>query len=358
MLVAALFPPQVRDWALPTEGALTPQAVRRVAREAALQTDEKAAQALSEDWGLKLDGRQLNRWAFRIGSRLQAERDAEVTASESGQRPPVPENPSALLVIGPDGGRVQMEEKDPETCSRWREDKVLTVTSYVPGDGHKNDPEPLVTTHVASMAKTEEFGRIARVEAERRGWKYAAQVLNIADCGNWIDPLVEREFPGSERIADWSHAKEHLYACGRAMSDGKQSVKAQARAKHWTDLLWDGKTAEVIACLKHCAQELGAPQLQDGPDHPRRVIAQNVGYFEKNQAHMKYPKYRAKGWPIGSGNTEAGVKQFNKRVKGTEQFWSMEGVEAILCLRGLWLSQDDRWAAYWRRRPAYLKRVA
>jgi len=38
------------------------------------------------------------------------------------------------------------------------------------------------------------------------------------------------------------------------------------------------------------------------------------------------------------GNTEAGVKQFNKRVKGTEQFWSEDGVEAILCLRGLWLS--------------------
>lgn len=358
MPATVLFPPQRRDWALPTEGALTPQAIRRVAREATQNTDDKAAQALNEDWGINLDGKQINRWAFRLGLRLQEERDAEVTASESGQRPEVPENPPILLIIGPDGGRVQMEEKDAETGSRWREDKVLTVTSYVPGDGKEKKPEPLVTTHVASMAKTEEFGRIARVEAERRGWKYALKALAIADCGNWIDPLLEREFPDIERIADWSHAKEHLYECGRALSEGKHTPEARARAEYWTDLLWDGKVADVISHLKHCSQELGKPRKQDGRDHPRRTLAQNVGYFEKNQSHMNYPEYRAKGWPIGSGNTEAGVKQFNKRVKGTEQFWSPEGVEAILCLRGLWLSQDSRWSAYWRNRPAYMKKVA
>jgi len=66
----------------------------------------------------------------------------------------------------------------------------------------------------------------------------------------------------------------------------------------------------------------------------------------------------SEGWPIGSGNTEAGVKQFNKRVKGTEQFWSEDGVEAILCLRGLWLSQDERWVVYWKNWPAYLKTAA
>ncbi len=58
---------------------------------------------------------------------------------------------------------------------------------------------------------------------------------------------------------------------------------------------------------------------------------------------MNYPRYRAKGWPIGSGVTESGVKLFNKRVKGTEQFWSRGGGEAILALRALRLSQDGRW---------------
>jgi hypothetical protein len=95
---------------------------------------------------------------------------------------------------------------------------------------------------------------------------------------------------------------------------------------------------------------------EDSAEHPRRVLAANVGYFRKNLAHMDYPAYRRKGWPIGSGNVESGIKQFNKRVKGTEQFWQPTGVEAILALRGLWLSpmsQDNRWKRYWLSRPAY-----
>jgi hypothetical protein len=89
--------------------------------------------------------------------------------------------------------------------------------------------------------------------------------------------------------------------------------------------------------LKVHAQRWGPPQASDGPDHPRRVLANNVGYFEKHRHQMDYPAYRAKGWPIGSGVTESAVKQFNKRVKGTEQFWNVPGVESILTLRALYL---------------------
>jgi hypothetical protein len=45
---------------------------------------------------------------------------------------------------------------------------------------------------------------------------------------------------------------------------------------------------------------------------------------------------------FGSGITESGVKLFGNRVKGTEQFWNVEGAEAILALRSMWLSQDER----------------
>ncbi|MGQ9652247.1 MAG: hypothetical protein ACUVXJ_19305, partial [Phycisphaerae bacterium] len=55
------------------------------------------------------------------------------------------------------------------------------------------------------------------------------------------------------------------------------------------------------------------------------------------------------------GGTESAVKLFNKRAKGTEQFWSVPGVESILSLRALWLSQDGRWERYWQTRPAYFK---
>jgi len=115
-----------------------------------------------------------------------------------------------------------------------------------------------------------------------------------------------------------------------------------------------GKTQRVIAALQSESARLGQVQASDAPEHPRRILAQNVGYFTRHQNHMRYPEYRAKGWPIGSGVTEAAVKQFNKRVKGTEQFWHEETVEPILMLRAAWISQDERWDKYWANRPAYL----
>ena len=85
-----------------------------------------------------------------------------------------------------------------------------------------------------------------------------------------------------------------------------------------------------------------------------QILHREPGYFEKHRQHMRYGVYRAKGWPIGSGNTEAGVKTFNKRVKGTEQRWRLPGVEAILALRAAWKSQDARWERLWANRPAYV----
>jgi hypothetical protein len=330
-----------------------------VVREVAVQSNDQAAAALNEDWNTNLDGKQIGRWAQRFGSRLARERDAAVTASEGGVRLPVPANPPELLVLGVDGGRVQMRDKDPETESRWKEDKVLTATSYLKGDGLERAPEPLVTTHAATMEKTEQFGRIARLEAERRGWLYAKEVLLIADCGNWIDPLVAREFGEiNQRIADWYHAEEHVHEAAKAACENQAAPQAQALAKHWSTLLWDGHVVQLVAELSSHCTRIGPPQEKDGPESSRRILHQNLGYFEKNQQHMDYPTYRAKGWPIGSGNTEAGVKQFNKRVKGTEQFWNPMGIEAILNLRALYLSQDGHWDVYWSNRPAYEKRAA
>lgn len=90
----------------------------------------------------------------------------------------------------------------------------------------------------------------------------------------------------------------------------------------------------------------------DTENHPRRVLAENLQYFKNHQKKMDYPRYRSRGWPIGSGVTESGVKLFNKRVKGTEQFWNRRGAEAMLALRALRLSQDGRWDDYMLRRCA------
>jgi hypothetical protein len=317
-----------------------------------LQPFDRAAAALNEDWGTTLDGTQVQRWAAAVGTRLVRERDRELREALCGRPPAAPPNAPALLVIGLDGGRVQMREKDVQTGSRWREDKVAAVTTYLAGDGGKVKPQPLVTTYVGTMAKAEAFGRLSRVEAQRRGMDRAGQVLVLGDGGNWIDPVAEREFRGAVRILDWAHAREHAHDCARALH-GPESPAAGRMAKRLKGWLYAGETERAIRALEEESRRLGPAREEDGPEHPRRVLSTNAGYFRKNAKHMNYPEYRRRGWPIGSGNVESGIKQFNKRVKGTEQFWQPEGVEAMLALRGLWLDQDQRWQRYWLSRPAY-----
>ncbi len=315
---------------------------------------DEAARSLNCDWGTQWDGKQIQRWSEAIGRRVVQERRTEVLAYEEGRRPETPANTPQVLAIGVDGGRVQTREKNEETGSRWREDKICTVTTYLRGDGEDRKPQKLLTSHVATMDDAYDFGKLARVEAERRGLRSAEEAILLGDCGNWIDPLGEREFPHLPRIADYDHSVEHLWEASRAIL-GTDHPEVPQLANRLESQLYEGQVQEVVGYLEAESAKLGPPEKADGEHHPRRVLASNAGYFKRNQPHMNYPEYLRKGWPIGSGNTEAGVKQFNKRVKGTEQFWEIGGVEPILALRGLWISQDERWRRYWAARPAYSK---
>ena len=198
--MAALFPPQNRDWALPSEANLSPKAAERICRESAQKTFDEAAKSLNLDWNTTLDGKQLQRWSEALGRGMVAERDHRSQAYREGRYPQGPANAPQLLVIGMDGGRWQAREKNADTDSRWREDKVLTVSSYVPGDGLDRKPASLVRTQVATSRDAAEFGTMARVEAERRGYRQAQTVIALGEAATgssrcWSGTFASR--PGS-----------------------------------------------------------------------------------------------------------------------------------------------------------------
>ncbi len=342
---------------MPSEAPLTPHAAERLCREAAQKAFDESAKSLNIDFQTTWDGKQIERWSDKLGEALVRQRDRQAQAIHEGCHPEGPPNAPQLLVVGVDGGRWQSRDKDPETDSRWREDKVASISSYLPGDGSdvpESGPQHLLTTHVATTCDAEAFGPMVLVEAEKRGYRQAPTVIGMGDGGNWIDPLFAREFRLDARIIDWCHASEHLWDCAKAIH-GPQTPGASAMAELLEAYLWDGKVSRVIERLSQESAKLGVAQADDAPKHPRKVLEQNVGYFTRHQEQMRYPEYRAKGWPIGSGVTEAAVKQFNKRVKGTEQFWDAKKLEPILALRAEWISQDGRWARHWANRPAYVK---
>jgi hypothetical protein len=126
---------------MPGEVNLTPKAAERVSREVATQGFDLVARALCADWGIEsLDGKQVQRWGEASGRVVTECRDKEVGRYGVGIRPETPANVPPLLVLGVDGGRYQHKEKSPETNSRWREDKVFTASSYVPGAAMNPSP--------------------------------------------------------------------------------------------------------------------------------------------------------------------------------------------------------------------------
>ena len=66
---------------------------------------------------------------------------------------------------------------------------------------------------------------------------------------------------------------------------------------------------------------------------------------------MDYPRYCRAGLPTCSGLIESLVKQFNRRVKGTEKFWNPTQAETILQLRAAYLSEDERLTKHLKSRP-------
>lgn len=326
---------------LPTEGSLSTHAAERVAIEAATGTFDTAALKINHDWGTQLDGKQIQRWSRRIGDNAVSRQEKELELLEKKNLLPASKaNEHEILVVGMDGGRVQTRLKN-EDGTRWREDKVATVTSYVSGrNSGDGEPQKLVSSHLATMQGSAKFGRLARLEAERRGIRKAQQVIVMGDGATWIDTLACDHFPSAVRIVDWYHAAEHLHEAAKAVYP-LEEARSHALAEQWKGQLWEGRFDELLCGLRGECERAGPPPKEATDNDPRQVLRKTLGYFESRRDRMDYPRYRAAGWPIGSGVTESGVKLYNKRVKGTEQFWNIEGAEAILRLRSEWLNDSQ-----------------
>jgi hypothetical protein len=303
----------------------------------------------------------------------------------------------------PDAADAAEREEPPERNGHWREDKIgllMTMTSKVSAedpcpqipehfvdptrilklaraikghvttaqdesaklpasgaasadDARQNDeaastrPKPRVRTMVATRGPAERFGEILAWAAWARGFAAALRKAFVGDgaATNWT--IHKQWFSEYVAILDFIHALSYVFAAamaGRGFRAGWEAYTA------WIQQVWSGHVEDVIAALGLRQAELGAPQDADGETSPRRVVAEALTYLRNNKDRMRYDEYRGAGLPITSSHMESTVKMFNRRVKGTEKFWSEEGAEAILQLRADHLSETEPLKAFWKTR--------
>ena len=200
---------------------------------------------------------------------------------------------------------------------------------------------------LASRRTWPTFAPVVASAAWALGFQGAARKAFVGDgsANHW---RLQRRFFGSfVAILDFIHALSYVYAAATA---GQPRAAGWACYRQWIGWVWQGQVAQVLTALQERQADLGLPEEGEPETSPRQVVARTLTYLGNQQGKMRYDEYRRQGLPITSSLMESVVKQVNRRVKGTEKFWSEEGAEALLQLRADQLSDDQPLEAFWQRR--------
>lgn len=206
-------------------------------------------------------------------------------------------------------------------------------------------PEMLVKSVVATSGDVDEFGPLLASAAYERGFHAAPRKAFVADgsATNWS--VWRRYFSHYTPILDFVHALMYVYAGAMA---GRNTNTGWSDYRDWAVWLWQGKIELLLAALEKRRQELGPPEAKE-IGTPRAQVATSLAYLTNQRERMKYDQYRKQGLPITSSPMESTIKQINRRIKGTEKFWS-EGVDPLLHLVADRFSQTNATTRFWSRR--------
>jgi hypothetical protein len=206
-------------------------------------------------------------------------------------------------------------------------------------------PQVLVKSVVATSGDVDAFGPLLANAAYERGFHAAPRKAFVADGSSTNWSVWRKYFSHYTPILDFVHALMYVYAGAMA---GRTANEGWCHYREWAQWLWSGDVDRLLAALQQRQQELGVPEKQE-TGTPRSQVASSLGYLTNQRERMKYNEYRQKGLPITSSPIESTIKQINRRIKGTEKFWS-DGADPMLHLVADRLSQTNVVDKFWARR--------
>jgi hypothetical protein len=223
----------------------------------------------------------------------------------------------------------------------------LTLAEPAESIDRPGRPQPRVKTILASRVCSAVFGGLLAAAAWSRGFAAARCKGFVADGAamNWT--LHARFFSHYVPILDFIHALQYVFA---AALTGRTFAEGWPVYCRWIQAVWSGDVPQVLTELQQRQAEIGLPPHDAAAADPRQIVATTLGYLDRHQTRMDYAHCRRLGLPLMSSYVESAVKQINRRVKGTEKFWSERGGEAMLQLRGDYLSDTAPLDRFWQQR--------
>jgi len=210
-------------------------------------------------------------------------------------------------------------------------------------------PKRLVRSVTASRKCSDEFGPIVHQAAWERNFFGAGHQAFLGDglAVNWT--IQRRHFASFTPILDFVHALSYVFAAAFA---GRPQAEGEAIYKRWIQAVWSGQVTTILTELEARSTALGPPPAECADSDPRMLVFESLRYLRNNAERMSYDRYRRQGLPIMTSAVESVIKMMNKRVKGSEKFWSEPGAEAILQLRADYLGETETMNRFWLEREA------
>ncbi len=139
-------------------------------------------------------------------------------------------------------------------------------------------------------------------------------------------------------ILDIWHVTEYLWKLAYCFHP-EGSGEAEAFVETYLRKLLEGKARRVIGGIRQMATKRGLSK-------PKKAKAEQcLNYFADRCEYMKYDEYLAAGYPIGSGVVEGACRHLVKdRMEQTGMRWRIEGAQAILSLRAIYV--NGNWDAF------------
>jgi hypothetical protein len=186
---------------------------------------------------------------------------------------------------------------------------------------------------------------IAEVVEEARRVDPTGSKTHVALCDGEralqkrILPALQALVPAVLLILDLMHGVEKLWKAGHCFyPEGSEEATAWVRKQ--TLRVLQGEVSQVIKGMRQSATKRGLK------GEKLKSIERIAKYLRRNRAYMKYDEYLRQGLPIASGCVEGACKNLIKdRMERSGMRWSLEGAEAMIQMRSLYLSGDldDYW---------------
>lgn len=264
--------------------------------------------------------------------------------SELKQENKTEEIKTARLYVGIDGSMIPIRGKqDNQEIIEYKENKLaLLFTEENIIRGQENKVKKIKQKrYVSSIGKgVEEFEKLLR----KKSSQYTAmEVVTVTDGAEWIDQMNRRLFPDSIHILDWYHAQEHLWNCAKSIFGVNEESQIKKFVEPLRSLLWEGKVELV------CMELLDKIKIYSKKETELRNL---YSYYYTRREKMKYDKFRAKGYFIGSGSIESANKYLvQRRLKQSGMKWVIEGAHAILKLREK--IYESTWIKVWNNKNLF-----